>query len=359
MIRTGLKYLTDYAENLTTDAKLNFISESREWAIKEVGVDITSRMNKLKDQSGNQILKSRITLTPKGLKNKIIHFGSVGTYSIPHESNRCVMSWYHITQNDKNLKNIKEIGKHIEILHTTNKTTRQAFVDMGADESKIVTIPLGIDLKFFKPVSEIDGYWELRNKLGIPADVMVIGSFQKDSNGWDEKKDSSPKWVKNPQAFIEVIKRIHQQYYKKIYVLLLGSNRGYVKKQLSEHRIPFKHIYLTEFKEVAQYYNVLDLYLMTSRSEGMPKAILECMASKVPIICTKVGIAPEIIKNGENGFLVDVDDNTGMTNYAIDILNNNALAHRLGANGLDTARKFSWDIIADRFYNEIYKRLEE
>lgn len=357
MISRGLKYLADYAGNLTTDARLNYITESRDWAIKEVGVDITSRMNQIKDQSGNQILKSRITLTPKGLKNKIIHFGSVGMYSIPHESNRCVMSWYHITQNDENLKNIKEIGKHIEILHTTNNIVREKFLEIGVNKTKIVKIPLGINLDLFKPTSEVVGYWELRNKLGIPEDVKVIGSFQKDGNGWGEGLE--PKWVKNPEMYVQVIKNIHRQYDGKIFVLLLGAARGYVKKQLQEHGIKFKHIYLKSVKSIPQYYQALDLYICSSRSEGMPKCVLESMASGIPIIITKVGIAPEIIRNKVNGFLVDIDDITGMTNYALDILNSDSLARRLRINGLETAKAYSWDIISDRFYYEIYKRLEE
>jgi len=349
MIRRGMNYLADYVGNLTTDAKLNYISESRDWAIKEVGVDITTRMNPR--------LKSRITLTPKGLKNKIIHFGSVGTYQIPHESNRCAISWYHITKNDENLKNIKEIGKHIEILHTTNKITRQAFINMGANEEKIVTIPLGIDLNQFKPISEIGGYWELRNKLGIPANAKVIGSFQKDGNGWGEGLE--PKWVKNPQMFVEVVKRIHRQYDGKILVLLLGAARGYVKKQLLGHGIPFKHVYLNDFKDVAQYYQVIDVYICSSRSEGMPKAVLESMASGIPLISTKMGIAPEIISHGVNGLLCDIDDAELMAYYALDIFNRDRFAASLRQEGLRTARKFSWDIIANRFYHEIYKRLEE
>jgi len=355
MIREGLGYLTDYVKNTTTDARLNYIVESRDWSIKQDGLELTKQMNKLRDV----VMKSRITTTPKGLKNKIIHFGSVGTYQIPHESNRCVLSWYHITQNDENLKNIKEMGKHIEILHVTNQAIRKSFIEMGANDDKIITIPLGIDLNQFKPASEIEGYWELRNKLGIPADAKVIGSFQKDSNGWNEKKDITPKWVKNPEAFIETVKRIQRQHNKKIFVLLLGANRSYVKHQLQTHGIPFKHIYLKDFRDVAQYYKVLDLYICTSRSEGMPKAILESMASGIPLIITKVGIAPETIKNGENGFIVDIDDIIGMTNYALDILNSDSLARRLKAGGIETAKKFSWDIMANRFYNEIYKRLEE
>ena len=348
-IQTGLNFISDYAGNLTTDAKLNYITEPRDWAIKEVGRDLITR--------NNHRIKGRITTTPRGLKNKIIHFGSVNTFSVPHDSNRCVMSWYHITRNDENLKNIKEIGKHLEILHTTNKITRNAFLNMGVNEDKIVTIPLGVDLNLFHPTSEVEGYWELRDKYGLPPDAKIIGSFQKDGNGWGEGRE--PKWVKNPQMFIEVIKSLHRQYDGKIFVLLLGAARGYVKKQLSEHGIPFKHVYLTNFKEVAKYYQVLDLYLVTSRSEGMPKAILESMASGIPLISTKVGIAPEIISHGVNGLLCDIDDTKVMTYYALDILNREQFASSLRYEGLKTAKRFSWDIIADRFYNEIYLRLGE
>lgn len=360
MIGIGLNYLADYVKNLTTDARLNYIVEARDWSIKQDGLELTKQMNRLRNtaKSGDTpTLKSRITTTPKGLKNKIIHFGSVNTYSVPHESNRCAMSWFHIVRNDENLKNIKEIGKNIEILHTTCEITRQAFIDMGANEDKIVKIPLGIDLNLFHPSSEINGYWELRNKLRLPPDVKIIGSFQKDGNGWGEGLE--PKWVKNPEMFCQVVKNIHEQYDGKIFVLLLGVARGYVKRKLSQYGIPFKHISLKHFWEVPLYYPALDLYLVTSRSEGMPKAILESMASGVPIISTKVGIAPEIINHGVNGLLCDIDDTDAMTWYALDILNRERFASSLRYEGLKTAKAYSWNIIAKRFYNEIYKKLEE
>ena len=47
---------------------------------------------------------------------------------------------------------------------------------------------------------------------------------------------------------------------------------------------------------VNKLYNILDLYLVTSRVEGGPQAILECGANKTPIISTNVGVAPEILQ---------------------------------------------------------------
>ena len=46
---------------------------------------------------------------------------------------------------------------------------------------------------------------------------------------------------------------------------------------------------------VNKLYNVLDLYLVTSRVEGGPQAIFECALTKTPILSTKVGVAPEVL----------------------------------------------------------------
>jgi len=55
-------------------------------------------------------------------------------------------------------------------------------------------------------------------------------------------------------------------------------------------------------------YQALDLYIVTSRQEGGPKAILESMASGIPIVSTRVGQAADIIHHQQNGWMVDVGD---------------------------------------------------
>ena len=115
-----------------------------------------------------------------------------------------------------------------------------------------------------------------------------------------------PKLIKGPDVFCDLVKRIKKKV--SIHVLLTGPARGYVKKKLIEYNIPFSHVFLKDYREIVNYYNVLDLYLITSRSEGGPKALLEGMATGVPIVSTKVGMAPYIIKHGVNGFISDVDD---------------------------------------------------
>jgi glycosyltransferase involved in cell wall biosynthesis len=68
------------------------------------------------------------------------------------------------------------------------------------------------------------------------------------------------------------------------------------------------------------FYHALDLYLVTSRQEGGPKALLESMASGVPVVTTRVGQAMDLVRHGENAWMVDVDDVEGLTHVAYETI---------------------------------------
>ena len=63
--------------------------------------------------------------------------------------------------------------------------------------------------------------------------------------------------------------------------------------------------FVTSDDEMREFYNSLDLYICASRSEGTPRPVIEAAACGVPSISTDVGIVPELIDNGINGFIVD------------------------------------------------------
>ncbi len=344
MLKQALTIAKDYAGNIITDAQLNYVTETRDWAIKWEGYYITKSLHGKID--------GRLTTTARGLKNKIVHFGSVHTFAVPHESNKTVLSVFHIPPG--NNEKIARTLKYIDLVHTSCEITRQELLRIGCQETKIVKIPIGVDLNIFKPVSE-DIKQRLRASIGIPNGAKVIGSFQKDGEAWQE--GLRPKHIKAPDVLVKVLGQLHREYSKDIFVLLLGAARGYVKKELERLGVPYKHIYLKNYQGIPKYYNMLDLYLITSRVEGVPKAILESTATGVPIVSTKVGIVPEVIKDGENGFIAEVDDVAGLFDKSTEVLGNEETAQRLRRNGLETVKEFSWDIIAERYYNEIYSRL--
>jgi len=127
---------------------------------------------------------------------------------------------------------------------------------------------------------------ELKDELG--GGSIIIGSFQKDGNG---TTGDTPKFTKNPDLFIDVVTKIAKKM--PIKVILAGYARNYVIKNLLNEKIDF--IYKPRFKSVFALYNVIDWYLVTSRYEGGPQAVLEAAYHKVNILSTPVGLAPEIL----------------------------------------------------------------
>jgi glycosyltransferase involved in cell wall biosynthesis len=153
-----------------------------------------------------------------------------------------------------------------------------------------------------KPI-EIIGYWlnkELwnpidsklaRKDLGIPEDSYVVGSFQRDTEGHDLK---TPKLEKGPDLFIECIKNIKKD--KDNLCVLLGAwRRQYVIKRLEEENIDYIYKKLAPHDKLKKMYASCDLYVVSSRYEGGPQAILEAAGMKIPIISTDVGVASDIL----------------------------------------------------------------
>jgi glycosyltransferase involved in cell wall biosynthesis len=185
---------------------------------------------------------------------------------------------------------------HTELLNLTLGT--------GIDPSKVFLIPIGINLDFF-PFRMESQKQHVRAALGIPQSAFVVGSFQKDGVGWGDGLE--PKLIKGPDVFLSVLRSLKKEI-PELYVLLSGPARGYVKKGLEDLNIPYKHMYVKSYPDIAKLFQALDAYLMASRQEGGPKAVLESMASGVPLVSTRVGQAMDLVKHSENAWIADVED---------------------------------------------------
>jgi glycosyltransferase involved in cell wall biosynthesis len=189
---------------------------------------------------------------------------------------------------------------------------RNTVLQTGIDPAKVHLIPIGINLSFFH-YRNAELRRRQRARLGIPEAAFVIGSFQKDGNGWGEGLE--PKLIKGPDIFIQTSEALKSSI-PEIFVLLTGPSRGYVKTGLERLGIPYKHMFLKDYQDVGRLFPALDLYLVTARQEGGPKAVLESMASGVPLVTTRVGQARDIVLHGQNGWMVDVEDVDGLAHWA-------------------------------------------
>ena len=201
---------------------------------------------------------------------------------------KVLCSHYHFDFNNFDEKDFYNLDKYVDEYHVISKKTQKQLQSLT--DKKITSIPFWVDQNIFKSLENKD---LLRKKLNLSLDDYLVGSFQRDT----ESKDlTSPKLVKGPDIFINLVKKIYKKN-NKLKVILAGKNRQYIITKLKENNIPFSYFEMVSLKELNELYNVLDLYLVTARTEGGPQAIMEAAISKTPILSTDVGVAGEILHN--------------------------------------------------------------
>ena len=258
--------------------------------------------------------------------------------------NRLSIDYYHgKPEQGENFKKCFEALKthHSQIsrIRVSTKEMEMIIKTTGIDPTKVMRIPIGVDLTIFKPRSPKEKL-SARLKLDIPPEAVVVGSFQKDGVGWGE--GGEPKLIKGPDIFLKVVEQLKNNV-PNLWVLLSGPSRGYVKDGLERLGIPYRHQYFKDYREIAKLYDALDLYLITSREEGGPKAVLESMSKGVPLVTTEVGQAKDLVKSGENAMMTAIDNVEELSSFSLDVLGDKELQKKLINNGFRTAEQNSLD----------------
>lgn len=332
---------------------LYYVVPSTNWVIDWVGYYLTSN---IRDQFG---WPAYVTSTPHLLVDHIIHYGQLGAFlhslgSARNKHNIIVATIFHgdIDTTPEIARNVNCFIRNIhrpDRIVTACKIMADRLLDWGASPEKVVQIPLGVDRSlFFPPTSQ--QRLAIRQRLGIPNDAVCIGSFQKDGEGWED--GLNPKLIKGPDIFLKIVERLCRQY--KLFILLSAPARGYVKRGLDALAVPYYHQNLSDYRNIASLYHCLDLYLVTSREEGGPQAVLEALASGVPLVSTRVGLAPDVIKHGHNGFLCDVEDVDSLVEHSARLIEQPHLQELFRANGLADIPRYDWSYIADEYYHKLY-----
>lgn len=332
---------------------LLYVVENANWVIHQDGNSIVRSLSK------QGLIRGSVTTHPFYARNTIIHLGSANSFQALSNSTLCkiasknkiVATVFHITDQDAIISNLIKESDSISVFHTSCLTTMQRLVSKGIKQEKIKIIPLGVDLALFE--NKIEKSF-IRKQLGIPEDAFVIGSFQKDGVGWEEGLD--PKQVKGPDVFVNTVRTVSKN--AKVFVLLTGPSRGYVKQELAGHGIEYLHVgYLNDYNDIAQYYKALDVYIIASRIEGGPKQILEAWASGVPVVSTKMGMVSDIAEQGKDAVLCNVEDYQSLAIGVLKVLSDKGFGNLLIANASEKVKNFSWDKIASKYYSELYAPL--
>ena len=116
-----------------------------------------------------------------------------------------------------------------------------------------------------------------------------------------------------------------------------GTEREAAENLAREYGLADDVLFVGQVPNIADYLSVADLLLVPSQTESFGLAALEAMACEVPVIATRVGGLPEVVKNGENGFLVKLGDTAAMAERAIEILSDETKQRDFGKRGRELA----------------------
>jgi len=159
------------------------------------------------------------------------------------------------------------------------------------------------------------------------------------------------------QGFCEVLREN-----SKIHLLIvgdgpeMGSLIDFVKGNGMAANVTFTGNLRRE--EMVNYYSASDAFVMTSKYESFPLALLEAMSCSLPVIVPSIGWFPRLIRDGENGKLIDLDNVDSLRQAFSFVANNRAWRREAGARNRNIAREYSWESTAFRlisFYQQVVR----
>jgi glycosyltransferase involved in cell wall biosynthesis len=334
---------------------VGIVIEKADWAIRWWGTFTADAANELAPGTAH------VTMEPASLTSGVVEFGSQYQWVDwgKHLSPRChfVTTFFHGKPEDG-----PDVARHVDAfiasaprldkIVASASIVRDRLISWGIPASKIARIPIGVETnRFLPPTSEQRK--TARDRFGIAPHEIAIGSFQKDGNGWGEGFE--PKLIKGPDVFLAAIERLATRL--PVFVLLSGPARGYVKQGLERLGIRYAHSYAPDRDALAKLYHPLDLYLMTSREEGGPMAVMESMSGHVPVVATRVGMAPDLITDGVSGALVDVEDVDAIVRRATAIAADPVAANAMRLAARDAVMVADWSVVGRRHLEEIWRPL--
>ena len=238
----------------------------------------------------------------------------------------------------KQYKFLKSISvyvlKNADIVTTVTIEMKDSLVSCGVPGNKIEVIYNGVDVNFFTPKKRpFNGFR-----------ILYVGRLVHE---------------KGLEELIEAVGKT-RNLFPEICLRIVGD--GPMRKDLDlmiDNLSIREHVIFEGFRphsEISGYMDESDLFVLPSYSEGMPLVVLEAMASGIPVIASRVGGVPEVIRDGFNGFLVEPKDSEALAKRIEEVLSDRDLLRKVSINAAATIRQgFSVEKAAEKI-SRLYER---
>ena len=231
------------------------------------------------------------------------------------------------------------LEQNVDAFAVISKEIDQELGDLGISPQKRVFIPNGVNIHHFSPISaarknDLRAELNLKNELPV---VVYAGRLQ-------------------PEKHVEHLLRIWERFDEKLRPQLLIIGTGPSDAELRAMGGPGVR-FVGQVEDVAPYLQAADVFVLPSATEGLSNALLEAMSCGLAVIATEVGGNRDLIKNNDNGILVQPKNLATLQHALTFILENPETLQRLGRQAReDVLERYSLDSTAEklaRLYNQL------
>lgn len=242
------------------------------------------------------------------------------------------------------------LEKLTAIITTKFIAVSQGNIDKGIEKGifsgdKVVLIRSGIEIEEFR--SEKHDRRKKREELGCDDEIPLVAMI------------ACFKPQKSPLDFVRVAKMVSDEIYEARFLLVGdGILRAGIEALIEKLHMDDKFTLLGWRRDIPEIMNCIDVLVLTSLWEGLPRVLPQAMASGIPIVATKVDGAPEAVRNDINGYLLQPGDIKGVSEKIIYLITHPEKAREMGEKGKVFVKEFDiWEMMEkqEELYNDFSK----
>lgn len=233
------------------------------------------------------------------------------------------------------------------VIVTGGERTKRGLVERdGLNPHRVAAFPIGIDVKYFRPGPPEP---DLRHELGLPGGCQLVGLI------------SYLRTYKGHKYFVEAAERVLTQH-KDVIFLIVGEGpeeaaiRGHIESLGLSGQVRMLGGRYGE--DLLNVFRSLDLFVIPSiEGDTIPQVLMQALAMGLPVVSTTVGSIPDVILDGETGFIVPPRDSLALADRIGRLLDNASLRADFGARGRALVeRSYSLDLMLDEL-EHVYTRV--